>query len=220
MSWERSRYIPWSRISDVSGTDGYESQKERVHRSLVREANREKEFMEKSKGQPSVGSDMNDDTMNTTPTFVPPEVLAQQNQKNKGLFNSGIDYTTPDLVRTFAFGGCIGSITGTVFGFMDSMKTAQENPIIKNASNIAKSKYLMEGTTRSGMVFGAFFSGFHCLKYGIRIASDPGHVYEAIGASAISLSALAYKPAMRPNIPYAAMLIGMDCFSLYMNSSE
>ena len=122
------------------------------------------------------------------------------------------------FIIVLAVGGCIGAITGTVFGFMDGMRTAQENPIIKNASNMAKSKYLMEGTTRSGLVFGGFFSGFHCLKYGIRIASDPGPVYEAIGASAVSLSALAVKPAMRPNIPYAAMLIGMDCFSIYMNS--
>lgn len=104
MSWERSRYIPWSRIGDVSGPDGYESQKERVHRSLAKEANREKDFLEKSKKQSLTGSDMDVDTMNTPITFVPPEVLAQQSQKKKGLFNSGVDYTTPDLIRTLAFG--------------------------------------------------------------------------------------------------------------------
>jgi hypothetical protein len=113
-------------------------------------------------------------------------------------------------------GGCIGSITGSVFGFMDSMRTAQENPIIKNASNMAKSKYLIEGTSRSGILFGAFFSGFHCVKYAIRIAADPGQVYEALGASAVSMGALVVKPSTRPSLPYAAMLIGMDCFSIYM----
>ncbi len=99
---------------------------------------------------------------------------------------------------------------------MDGMRTAQESSIIKNASNVAKAKYLMQGTTRSGIIFGAFFSGFHCLKYGIRVAADPGLVYEAVGASVISLGALVAKPATRPSIPYAAMLIGMDCFSIYM----
>ena len=95
MSWERSRFIPWSRIEDVSGSEGYESQKERVHRSLNKEANREKEILENtSKAQTS---DMNS-------TFIPPEVLAQQSQNKKGLFNSGVDYTTPDLVRSIAFG--------------------------------------------------------------------------------------------------------------------
>ncbi len=99
------------------------------------------------------------------------------------------------------------------------MRTAQENTIIKNASNMAKSKYLFQGTTRSGITFGLFFSGFHALKYGIRVASDPGMVYEAMGASVLSLGALVVKPATRPSIPYAAMLIGMDCFSIYMKES-
>jgi hypothetical protein len=116
-------------------------------------------------------------------------------------------------------GGCVGAITGTVFGFMDGMKTGQENKIIKNASNMAKSKYLLEGTTRSGLLFGAFFSGFHCIKYGIRVAADPGFVYEAIGAGALSLGALVARPATRPSLPYAAMLIGMDCFSIYMKDA-
>lgn len=99
---------------------------------------------------------------------------------------------------------------------MDGMRTAQENAIIKNASNMAKTKYLIEGTSRSGILFGAFFSGFHCLKYGIRVAADPGVIYEAIGASVVSLGVLVAKPATRPSLPYAAMLIGMDCFSIYM----
>ena len=116
----------------------------------------------------------------------------------------------------YKIGGCIGAITGSVFGFMDGMRTAQENAIIKNASNMAKTKYLIEGTSRSGILFGAFFSGFHCLKYGIRVAADPGVVYEAIGASVVSLGVLVAKPATRPSLPYAAMLIGMDCFSIYM----
>jgi len=209
MSWERSRFIPWSRIQDVSGPDGYESQKEKVYRALAREATREKDLLEHSKNNASQATP-------NAQSFVPPEVLAQQAQKKKGLFNSGVDYSTPDLVRTLAFGGCIGAITGSVFGFMDGMRTAQESSIIKNASNMAKTKYLIEGTSRSGIIFGAFFSGFHCLKYGIRIATDPGLVYEAIGASVLSLGALAAKPATRPSLPYAAMLIGMDCFSIYM----
>lgn len=244
MSWERSRYIPWSRISDVSDNGvGYESQKEKVYRSLQKEANKEKDISMATTTAATTQKIIGDST-----TFVPPEVLAQQQlqKKKKGLFHSGIDYSTPDLVRSLAFGmfkytlllhyyifskfiifflllifcfakgGCIGAITGTVFGFMDGMRSAQENPIIKNASNMAKSKYLFEGTTRSGMIFGAFFSGFHCLKYGIRVAADPGLVYEAFGASVISLGALVVKPTTRPSIPYAAMLIGMDCFSIYM----
>eukprot|EP00551_Chaetoceros_affinis_P006045 CAMPEP_0203668012 /NCGR_PEP_ID=MMETSP0090-20130426/4725_1 /ASSEMBLY_ACC=CAM_ASM_001088 /TAXON_ID=426623 /ORGANISM="Chaetoceros affinis, Strain CCMP159" /LENGTH=215 /DNA_ID=CAMNT_0050532325 /DNA_START=320 /DNA_END=968 /DNA_ORIENTATION=- len=211
MSWERSRFIPWSRIQDVSGPDGYESQKEKVYRALAREATREKDLLEHSKNNASQATP-------NAQSFVPPEVLAQQAQKKKGLFNSGVDYSTPDLVRTLAFGGCIGAITGYWVSIWlhgwDENSTGKLYQ--KNASNMAKTKYLIEGTSRSGIIFGAFFSGFHCLKYGIRIATDPGLVYEAIGASVLSLGALAAKPATRPSLPYAAMLIGMDCFSIYM----
>lgn len=106
MSWERSRYIPWSRIDAVSSSDdGLESQKERLFRTLNKEAHREKEMMEQSKSQlisdSDSGSGMNS---GASPSFVPPEIVAQQSQKKKGLFNSGVDYTTPDLFRTLAFG--------------------------------------------------------------------------------------------------------------------
>jgi hypothetical protein len=218
MSWDRSRAIPWTRLSDVSG-DEYESKKERVFRSLVKEANAEKEGLEKQITPAT--------TITTTHTgggaegdegFVPPEVL--QVKKKKGLFNSGVDYSTPDFVRSLAFGGCIGSITGAVFGFMDGMRTASDSPILKNASNMAKSRFLMQGTTRTGMIFGGFFSGFHALKYGIRVAADPGQVAEIVGAGTLSIGALVVKPATRAHIPYAGMLIAMDSFSLYMNQNE
>lgn len=55
----------------------------------------EKDLLEKSKKQQS---------SDTNSSFVPPEVLAQESKKKKGLFNSGVDYQTSDLVRTFAFG--------------------------------------------------------------------------------------------------------------------
>eukprot|EP01083_Nonionella_stella_P281066 956333_1 len=67
-SWERSRYIPWSRIPDVTGTE-YDSSKERVYRLLAKEANEEKARLEnKKKG------------IEETPTltgFVPPEMQDQ-----------------------------------------------------------------------------------------------------------------------------------------------
>jgi len=84
---------------------------------------------------------------------------------------------------------------------------------------MAKSKYLLQGTTRSGAMFGLFFAGFHSLKYGIRVAADPGMVWETLGAGALSVGALVVKPATRANIPYAGMLIGMDAFSNYMRET-
>ena len=209
MSWDRSRHIPWTRLSDVSG-DSYDTKKERVFRSLVKEANVEKQELEKQKNPSHKGSEREEG-------FVPPEVLQK---KKQGLFNSGVEYDTPSFVRSLAFGGCIGSITGAVFGFMDGMRTASDSPILKNASNMAKTRFLMQGTTRTGMIFGGFFSGFHALKYGIRVAADPGQVAEIVGAGTFSMGALLAKPSTRAHIPYAGMLIAMDSFSLYMKDNE
>jgi len=217
-SWDRARYIPWSKLPAVSSTDeGYDTQKERVFRSLQKEANREKELLGQSSSK--AGGETQTKGQDHQGGFVPPEI-AESRKKKGGLFNSGVDYETPDLLRALAFGGCIGSITGSVFGFMDGMKTASENKMLKNASNMAKTKYLMQGTTRSGMTFGLFFGGFHCLKYGIRVVGDPGQVSEILGAGVVSVGAMMVKPATRASIPYAGMLVAMDSFSLYMREEK
>lgn len=132
---------------------------------------------------------------------------------------SAVPYTNVDLFRNFAFGATIGSITGSVFGFMDGMRSAQDSPVLKNASNMAKGRYLIQGATRSGLMFGGIFGGFQSLKYGIRCVADPGDVGEIAIASAISLGAMTVKPVTRPSIPYAGMLIAMDAFNIYMRDS-
>jgi hypothetical protein len=101
---------------------------------------------------------------------------------------------------------------------MDSMRVAGESKVLVNASNAAKARFLMQGTTRSAALFGGFFGGFHVMKYGIQVAVDPGEVGEIVGAAALSLGALMYKPAYRPSLPYAAMLIAMDSVQMFMKS--
>lgn len=209
-SWDRSRFIPWTRIGDVSGPE-YDSAKERVYRSLNKEATKEKERTEAIKNGTLQS--------NENSGFVPPEVQAETERKKKGMLK-GVEYSTPDLLRSVAFGASIGSITGAVFGFMDGMRSAGDSPILKKASNMAKTKFLMQGTTRAGATFGMFFAGFHSLKYGIRVAADPGMVWEMVGAGVLSIGALTSKPAMRAHIPYAGMLIGMDAFSNYMRETQ
>lgn len=209
-SWDRVRFLPWTRISQVSGPE-YESAKEGVYRSLTRDASREKELLT----NPQLDNDQQQSQSQSQ--FIPPEVQSQN--KKKGLMQ-GVEYTAPDMIRSLAFGASIGSITGAVFGFMDGMRSAGESPILKKASNMAKTKYLMQGTTRAGATFGLFFAGFHGLKYGIRVAADPGMVWEMVGAGVLSVGAMSVKPAMRVNLPYAGMLIGMDAFSNYMRETQ
>jgi hypothetical protein len=129
-----------------------------------------------------------------------------------------VPYSHMDLAKQAAFGGCIGTITGSVFGFMDGMRSASESNVLKKASNVAKTKYLLEGTTRSATVYGVFFSGFHVLKYGVRCTVDPGEYGEIALAAVPAMGVLAYK--QRQAVPYASMLILMDAIHLYMRSSD
>jgi hypothetical protein len=108
------------------------------------------------------------------------------------LQSAGVLFRWDNLFKSAAFGGTIGAITGSVFGFMDSMRLAGQSEVSKNASNAAaKAKYIMvEGTTHSATLFGIFSSGFHVVKYGIRVALDPGEYSKNALAGGISLGAL------------------------------
>ena len=199
-SWERARFIPWSKIPQDA--TNLSDQKERIIRDIQREADRqEKAHLLEQKRLKELTS--------SSPAAVPAS-------SEDALVQTGIPFKWPELFKNLAFGGCIGSITGAVFGFMDGMRLAGQSNVLKNTSNAAKGKFLMEGTTRSATIFGAFFGGFHCVKYGIRVAFDPGD-YQEIGlAAAISMGGLISKPNFRPAVPYASMLIMMDSFHLVM----
>jgi hypothetical protein len=118
-SWERSRFIPWTRLSDVSVPE-YEHAKEQVYRSLNRDAIKEKDNL--SVNIVKKGGDLSQ--ANGT------HVSNVAGVKSSSTRNDVV-YNTPDLVRSLAFGASIGSITGAVFGFMDGMRSAGESKILK-----------------------------------------------------------------------------------------
>jgi hypothetical protein len=227
-AWERARYIPWSKIP--KDPDNLEQQKERIFREL-RQETLEHELLQQQRPASSAPSieqqqeqqQLNGDntmsplqTADTTTSTIASIVVATKNEQR----HSRLPFSNMELLRQAAFGGCIGSITGAVFGFFDGMRTAQESIVLKNASNMAKGKFLLQGTTRSATLFGIFFAGFHSTKYGIRVAgNEPGHVVEMAGAALLSTSALFYKPAWRPSMPYAVMLIAMDCLHVFMRKT-
>lgn len=134
---------------------------------------------------------------------------------------SKVPYSHLDLTRQAAFGACIGSVTGAVFGFMDSMRAAGESSMLQNASNMAKGRYIMQGTTRSATVFGLFFTGFHVTKYGIRVTVLPDNEFGEIAVAApMALGILMANPATRPALPYATMLVIMDTVHLYLRKTS
>ena len=193
-AWERARYLPWERIpQDGKNLD---EQKEKIFRQMQRETI-EDELLTQDRPSHTPSS-----TSSTDETPAPK-----------------IPYSNMELLRQAAFGACLGSITGAVFGFMDGMRTAQENKVLTKASNQAKIKYLMEGTTRSGTLFGAFFGGFQVIKYGLKVSVDPGDVTEIGLAGLASVGALYSRPQWRPSVPYALMLVAMDGANLFMRKT-
>ncbi|KAL3927062.1 MAG: hypothetical protein SGARI_005423, partial [Bacillariaceae sp.] len=148
------------------------------------------------------------------------DASSSTSSSSSSALQTGYQFKWGDLFKSAAFGGTIGAITGSVFGFMDSMRLAGQDEVLKNASDMAKGKYMMEGTTRSATLFGVFFGGFHCVKYGVRVALDPGDYSEIFMAGGISLGALMSQPKFRPAMPYASMLILMDSVHLIMRQFE
>eukprot|EP00532_Pseudo-nitzschia_australis_P009598 CAMPEP_0168242206 /NCGR_PEP_ID=MMETSP0140_2-20121125/23272_1 /TAXON_ID=44445 /ORGANISM="Pseudo-nitzschia australis, Strain 10249 10 AB" /LENGTH=217 /DNA_ID=CAMNT_0008177243 /DNA_START=9 /DNA_END=662 /DNA_ORIENTATION=- len=209
-SWDRARFIPWSKIP--SDPTNLSDQKERIVRDIQREADRqEKARLEEQR------------RLKSSPSSSPPldgasaSLGGGEDASSTAIAQPrGIPFKWGEVFKNAAFGGCIGSITGCVFGFMDGMKMASQSDVLKNSSNKAKGKFLVEGTTRSATIFGAFFAGFHCVKYGIRVALDPGDLQEVGLATVVSMGGLMSKPSFRPAVPYASMLIMMDSFNLVM----
>ena len=213
-SWERARFIPWSKLPLLQDPTNISDQKERIIRDLQREADRqEKNQILEQRRADDIRSSSNNQSSSAVSTLTPPESTTLT---ASSLISIKHPFKWGELFKNLAFGGCIGSITGSVFGFMDGMRMAGQSEVLKNASNVAKGKYLMEGTTRSATIFGAFFGGFHCVKYGIRVAFDPGEYSEIAGAALISMGGLVSKPNFRPAVPYATMLIFMDSFHIVM----
>ena len=202
-AWERARNIPWDRIPQDGSN--LEEQKERIFLELQRETiEDELRSQERYHAVPVVEGETEAATTTTT------------NNNNNNRFKTKIPFSTMELLRMGAFGATIGSITGAVFGFMDGMRGAQESTVLLNASNVAKSRFILQGTTRSAALFGGFFGGFQIVKYGLRVTADPGEVAETALAGVVSLGALMYRPAFRASLPYATMLVVMDGVQIFM----
>ena len=144
-SWERGRGIPWELIPQ-DGTD-LDDQKERIYRHLQREALFEQQ-------ERSIDTTTNDNDVASGDNATTPNP-----QKHR------FPYSNIDLLKQAAFGGCIGTITGAVFGLLDGMRAAGESPVIKNASDMAKFRFIVQGATHKATIFGVYFGGFHILKY-------------------------------------------------------
>lgn len=208
--WERSRSLPWNRMPrDVDGAE-LDEERERIFRRLQREAIQEELLAQKSSSeQEQAMVNGTNHAMTTTST--------QQNSHQ----NYRYQYSTMQLLRQAAFGGCLGAITGGVFGFMDGMRTAGESKMLQAASPAAQGRYLFQSTTRSATLFGTMFTGFQVTKYAIRVAAnDPGDVYEIVGAATVTLGTLASRPTWRAALPYSIMLMCMDSFQAVMRNSN
>lgn len=232
-SWDRSRSIPWSRAIPVApatpegAPEDIDLMKERIWRDLSREAANEQKELDRlkeeggSKQQQYLSNEVSGETYNATANTTQQQPISSTPQQQKQpevnfLGYVGRPYQTSDLLRNLAFGGTIGSITGMCFGFMDSIRSAQSSELLKSASRSAQGKFIFQGTSRSGMFFGAFFGVFHTIKYGTRVLVDPGDVGEISLASVLACGGVFARREWRASLPYAVMLVAMDSFHCFM----
>ena len=187
-----------------------ELNRERVFRDLAREAADEAKLIEERKKSNDDASSSDGAPNNSQ------QQTSQEEQEVNILGFAGRPYQTADLLRNAAFGATIGSITGLCFGFMDSMRSATSSSLLKSASRSAQAKYIFQGSYRSGMFFGGFFSVFHTIKYGVRVLVDPGDVGEIGVGSLVALGGVFAKREWRASLPYAVMMVGMDTFHVVM----
>lgn len=223
-SWERSRYIPWDRIPlpDTRIRQPGEppplpldDERERILRKLHREA--------AVLPSQQVATENHSGSVQSDALISQAEILSGTSSASSAVNTDDttkIQYSHADLLRQAAFGGCVGTMTGCVFGFMDGMRTAGESPILRNASNMAKGRFLIQGTTRSAALFGTFFGSYHIVRYAIRVVFNPGEIGEISMASPIALASLWAYPPTRHALPYGAMLIAMDGVNLAMRKKN
>ena len=191
-----------------------ELNRERVFRDLAREAADEAKLIEERKKSNDDASSSDGAPNNSQ------QQTSQEEQEVNILGFAGRPYQTADLLRNAAFGATIGSITGLCFGFMDSMRSATSSSLLKSASRSAQAKYIFQGSYRSGMFFGGFFSVFHTIKYGVRVLVDPGDVGEIGVGSLVALGGVFAKREWRASLPYAVMMVGMDTFHVVMREDR
>ena len=223
-SWERARLIPWSRATPVAPPsfdnptkEDVELNRERVFRDLAREASEEAKQIEESHAvSNNVDAASSDDVKSSQSNDAQQVTTSKKQPELNFLGYQGRPYQTPDLIRNAAFGATIGSITGMCFGFMDSMRSATSSSLLKSASRSAQGKYIFQGSYRSGMFFGVFFSAFHTAKYGVRVLVDPGDFGEIGVGSLVTLGGVFAKREWRASLPYAVMMVGMDSFHVIM----
>ena len=231
-SWDRTRLIPWSRATQVAPPtlanptkEDVDLNRERVFRDLAREAADEAKLMEERKKQSkdnavvvmdASSSDGSSNNNNNDNSGGQRQQTSQEEQEVNFLGFVGRPYQTSDLLRNAAFGATIGSITGLCFGFMDSMRSATSSSLLKSASRSAQAKYIFQGSYRSGMFFGGFFSIFHTVKYGVRVLVDPGDGGEIGVGGLVALGGVFAKREWRASLPYAVMMVGMDTFHVVM----
>ena len=220
-SWDRCRSLPWSRAIPVAPANAeapredIDLQKERIWRDLAREAaNEEKEIAEKRESEKLADGDP--DQSSSAAINDASSSLKKNEPEVNILGYVGRPYQTTDLLRNTAFGATIGSITGMCFGFMDSIRAATSSDVLKSASRSAQGKFVFQGTYRSGFFFGSFVGVFHTIKYGTRVLVDPGDFGEICAASLVTMGGVVARREWRASVPYAAMLIAMDSFHVFM----
>jgi hypothetical protein len=109
------------------------------------------------------------------------------------------------VLKRAAFGLVCGSLTGACFGFVDVLRDAKA---MTQSPKVA-SKRIMQYTAK----FGGFFASYHCFRKVLKLYVPQPPEMNVMSAAVLSIIPLVAVPSLRPMVPYAIMLIGLDALN-------
>ena len=109
------------------------------------------------------------------------------------------------ISRRAAFGLVSGSLTGACFGFVDVLRDSKA--MTKNPK--VATKKVLQFTAK----FGCFFAGYHGTRKVLKLYYPQAPEMNVFTAASICVSPLIIIPSLRPMIPYAIMMVGLDALN-------
>ena len=107
--------------------------------------------------------------------------------------------------RRALFGLLVGSLTGASFSAINVVRDS-------NAMR-QKTSVLTNTILQHGLKFGGFFASYHGIRKALKLYVDQPAEMNVSTAAVATMFPLVVVPSLRPMVPYAIMMIGLDAIN-------
>lgn len=113
--------------------------------------------------------------------------------------------TANQIGKRFLFGLTVGSITGLSFGVVNVMR---DSNAIRQKSSVSTNILLQHAGK-----FGGFFASYHGIRKVLKLYVDQTPEMNVATAAVLCTTPLVVMSSLRPMMPYAIMMIGLDAIN-------